>query len=106
MHASLKSFSRMPGNSKVVVLGDMMELGKFSFESHEEVLNYSIELGLENIVTVGKQFVQASHNIPNIKSYLSIEELKTESLKKEWRNKTVLLKGSRSIKLEGLLELF
>lgn len=104
MKASLLAFANTSSTKKLIVLGDMMELGNYSKESHIKILNYAIELGFKNIITVGDQFKIASQNFPTIGSYDSIEKLRNVHFEMEWKDYTVLLKGSRAIKLEALLE--
>jgi UDP-N-acetylmuramoyl-tripeptide--D-alanyl-D-alanine ligase len=105
MKASLLAFANTSVTKKIIVLGDMMELGNYSKDSHIEVLNYAIELGFANIVTVGNQFKIASQNFTDIESYISIEKLKKKQLELEWKGYTVLLKGSRAIQIETLLDI-
>ncbi len=83
------------------VIGDMFELGDSSAEEHEKILNLATELNLTGIA-IGKHF-SAFKNTSNY----TLFDTKEKAL--DWlsvhpiEHKTILLKGSRGMKLEDLL---
>ncbi len=101
MEAALRNFSNMEGDGKkkIVVLGDMLELGKESFEEHQRIYELALSFGFSKVITVGKEFAQ----VTNKEHYTNIE-----SLLKYWdwtkiTDSLLLIKGSRGIRLEKLL---
>jgi len=80
-------------------LGDMLELGETSLEEHQEMINLAEELKLECIF-IGKEFSKitttAYNSTNNFAEFLNENPIK---------NKTILLKGSRGITLEKLVDL-
>jgi UDP-N-acetylmuramoyl-tripeptide--D-alanyl-D-alanine ligase len=104
MEVSLKNFSQMPFEDKFVILGDMNELGKFSFDEHAALIKYCRSLGLENTYFVGPELMKhadaSNHFFPNTQAAFSF--FKAHPL----HYKNIFLKGSRSIKLETLLDCF
>jgi len=98
MKAMLKSFANQQYKNKLCILGDMMELGKESKNEHQKIISLATELQLKCIF-VGEIFRSLSEN-----SYKDRQELVKYLLKNKISNRTILLKGSRGIGLEQLIE--
>ena len=99
--AALKSFNLVEKENKIAILGDMLELGKISSTEHQKIYNFLQNNGI-NFITVGKEFKKLQHpqlNFENVE--LFIHFLKNKPIE----NAYVLLKGSRGIQLEKLIEL-
>lgn len=100
MTAALESFIEVNHPKKIVILGDMLELGHISGEEHQRIIDLIRLNGLEGIL-VGKEFAARKSTF---KSYNNVDDLlKAENLG-ELNNSLILLKGSRGIRLESLLE--
>ncbi|MFA6769616.1 MAG: UDP-N-acetylmuramoyl-tripeptide--D-alanyl-D-alanine ligase [Bacteroidales bacterium] len=110
MKAALENFMEIKTSSKGVIIGDMLELGKDSVEEHKAILNIVEKMNLKYIFIIGKEFANAAkgdkyfaekaifkENSEKLKEYLSKNKL---------NNTTLLVKGSRGIKLETVLDLF
>ncbi|MEC3876958.1 UDP-N-acetylmuramoyl-tripeptide--D-alanyl-D-alanine ligase [Chryseobacterium salviniae] len=100
MAASIKNFAAF-ADSKTLIIGDMLELGDESEKEHLNILELAHELGFDEIITVGKIFKAVNH------SPLSFEDTSalTEYLKANTiSSKNVLLKGSRGIALEKVID--
>ncbi len=98
---ALINLSNMEGK-KYFVIGDMLEMGEHSENEHQHIIKLIQELNLEGIV-VGNHFVSAAQGkgIRSFKDNQAAKEfLKTEALK----NCTILIKGSRGIQLEKVVE--
>lgn len=104
MSKALKSFAENVDGEKVVVLGDMRELGDYSVDSHNEIVELCEGLGLE-AVYVGEEFYAAKEaGGKEGVFYASVEELIEDSeATLGFEARTVLLKGSRGMKMERLL---
>lgn len=102
MSKALKSFAENISGETLVILGDMKELGDYSFESHGEIVSLCEELGLKAIY-VGEEFLKAGTKREGV-FYSSVEDL-IENAENElaFEETTVLLKGSRGMKMERLL---
>lgn len=100
MAESLKNFSTFKG-TKTIVIGDMLELGEESEKEHNSILELAKSLNFDEVITVGQHF-RTSHK--EEKAFINAKELseylKTHQLKSE----NILLKGSRGIALEQILE--
>ena len=99
--AALKSFNLVENENKIAILGDMLELGKISSTEHQKIYDF-LQNNRINFITVGKEFKKLQHpqrNFENVE--LLIHFLKNKPIE----NAYVLLKGSRGIQLEKLIEL-
>ena len=97
---ALISFNQIESSQKLVILGDMLELGSSSEVEHQEIADYLENTSLKAIL-VGECYQKTNSGFRTFKDTLKlIPFLKQNSLV----NSLVLLKGSRGIKLEMLLK--
>ena len=100
MSAALTNFSFFEDKHKMVILGDMRELGAESLEEHKRVVHQLQEMKLERIWLVGEEFSKAATE--GMRVFKDVEEVK-EALKSEpISDSTILIKGSNSTKLHQL----
>ncbi|PQJ73820.1 UDP-N-acetylmuramoyl-tripeptide--D-alanyl-D-alanine ligase [Polaribacter gangjinensis] len=102
MKVALENFAALSATHKTVILGDMFELGEDSAHEHQAIADLAASLHFETIFLVGKNFhgVSTSHL-----SFEDFESLKIHLSKHPFQNKTILIKGSRGMRLERLVEL-
>ena len=103
MKAALDTLSELPGK-KSVVLGDMLEL-EDAAAAHSELGKKLGQMKLAEILLVGEHMRHAAEELSNVHYLPSREELENRVSKLSWAGHTVLLKGSRKMKLEELVEL-
>ena len=104
MRESIKSFVNNYDGDKLVILGEMRELGDFSIDSHTAIVKLCDELGVDGVF-VGVEFNKvAKSSTVNGKFYEEIEGLFVELENKKVVGKNILLKGSRGMAMERLLE--
>lgn len=103
MKAALDNLSALKSKYKVAFLGDMFELGKTSTEEHQFINNYIDTLHIDKTYLVGNLFNATSSKNPNISIYDSFEVLQSNF--PELKHTTILIKGSRGMKLERILDL-
>ena len=108
MEVALDNIATMEAEHKVLILGDMLELGEWSEEAHINILRKAD--GIANrIILVGKEFTKA-HTIvgEELESEYALYPTTAEALaaldKEPINGCLVLLKGSRGIKLEVLID--
>lgn len=102
MRSALESFLQIDHEQKLVIIGDMLELGDESAKEHQAILEF-IDLNAIEAYTVGKEFGQLS--AANVKQHFAtakdvIAFLKDHTVEQH----LILLKGSRGIGLEILEE--
>ena len=102
MKAALENFSAINSDTKIVILGDMFELGKASNEEHQLICDYCEKLNLKNVFLIGELFYQTTTSLSKFKSF----ELLQKHLKNtNFKNQHILIKGSRGMALERILNL-
>lgn len=100
MAAALTNFTFMDGAHKMVILGDMRELGAESLKEHKRIVKQLQTMELERIWLVGSEFEKAA--VAGMRVFKDVEAVK-EALKEEpITDSTILIKGSNSTKLYQL----
>ncbi len=103
MRAAIENFSKFKATEKIVLLGDMFELGEYSAEEHQKIVDLLIELNFKNIVFVGEEFFKCdTKDFPHFKT---TDECKVYLTAKKISNSAILIKGSRGMKMETLKEI-
>ena len=105
MKAALDNFSQIGGGSKIAILGDMFELGKEANNEHEHMARYASELGLNSIFLVGQNFYNTANSKYGARYFKSYEDLAIMVKSSIFENQTILIKGSRGMALERVLDL-
>lgn len=111
MAASLGHFAQEPLEGverKVVILGDMLELGEWSAEEHQQILRQAAEINHTELHLVGAHFTAAHAALgaaAEIHCYPSRHELAKWLEEHPINHSLILMKGSHSIGLEQLLPL-
>ncbi|MGB1043456.1 MAG: glutamate ligase domain-containing protein, partial [Tenacibaculum sp.] len=101
--AALENFHLLNEGNKIVILGDMFELGKDSKTEHQSISNLCDSLNFKSVYLVGENF----HNVSSKnKTFSSFNDLKNHLIIQEINNSVILIKGSRGMALERLVELF
>lgn len=99
MQAAIENFSAMNAQHKMLILGDMLELGETSVQEHQQVVSLLHQKKLHDYILVGPIFSE----IEKEKSFLNAKEAASFLQQQEIKNKTILIKGSRGIALEQVL---
>ena len=103
MNAAIENFAQMNQANKMVILGDMLELGNESEKEHNAIVDLLLKRNIANVILVGPYFMEAGKRI-NAKAFSKSEEA-SEYLKQiNPKEFTILIKGSRGIKLEKVIE--
>lgn len=102
MKAALENFAAIEHSNKFFVLGDMFELGESSKAEHQAVIDLAKSKNLNGIFT-GKAFYELQDD-SNI-FYASAEDVKQNLPTEKLKNSLLLIKGSRGMKLETILEI-
>lgn len=104
MLLAINHFVNQPFENKCVILGDMFELGDYSYEEHEKIVNELNNYHNIKCVLIGKAFYEFKQKNLGFSFFEQIEEaMDYFKINKLVRN-YILIKGSRGIKLEKLVE--
>jgi UDP-N-acetylmuramoyl-tripeptide--D-alanyl-D-alanine ligase len=87
----------------MISLGDMFELGKDSNYYHQEITNSLEKINDSTIYIVGEYFCNTKHS-DRIRSFSSSKELINNLSKTNVSNYSILIKGSRGMQLEKIIE--
>ena len=86
---------------KILVLGDMGEIGEMSAQFHDEIGGYAKSQGVDRLLTLGEASALASHNFgAGGEHYASIDRLILSLTAELTPETTVLVKGSRFMRME------
>jgi len=103
MAAALDNIRIIEAAKKAIVLGDMFELGAESFEEHKKIVENVRSIPADRKIFVGKEFF--SHQYEGGEFYETTAEAKEKLQGKPITDATVLLKASRGMAFENLVEL-
>lgn len=106
MAAALDHFSQVEAARKAALLGDMRELGAESVPEHIAVLRKAESLGLDLLCLVGEEFGKALGRLgprPDVKWFATSEDLAGWLRSHPVSGTTILVKGSRGIRMEKVL---
>lgn len=105
MQASIKSFMSNISNESYLILGDMLELGDYSRQEHIAILELLKNYPSTNVLTVGKNFYEIASDF-KCQSFLNVELLCDFLQATPIKQGDILIKGSRGIQLEKVLNWF
>jgi UDP-N-acetylmuramoyl-tripeptide--D-alanyl-D-alanine ligase len=100
MLSALESFNKIEVINKAVILGDMLELGHLSAKAHQDIVEWLIENNLRAYL-IGEEFMKTKSPF---NSFKSIEHFLAETEPDIFKDLMILLKGSRGIQLERLID--
>ena len=98
MESMIESFIKLEKPNKMCILGEMRELGKYSKDEHQKLINRMETSGIESVF-IGEEFL----NLTNKNLYLKTLDLIDDITKYNLQNRNILIKGSRGIRLEDLV---
>ncbi|MFW0714454.1 UDP-N-acetylmuramoyl-tripeptide--D-alanyl-D-alanine ligase [Pedobacter sp. N23S346] len=101
--AALNNISVLSADQKTAILGDMFELGPESATQHEIIAKQAVESGLHQIIFIGKYFYAFKDQFEGV-FFETPAEAADYLQQNPVTNNLVLLKGSRGMKLENLLQ--
>ena len=101
MLVAIQSFEQIKAKNKIAILGDMLELGDDSLKEHQLITEELVKRNFHQVLLVGNEFRQTKSNFLYFKNS---NELINWIQNNPIQNSTVLLKASRGIRLESLIE--
>jgi UDP-N-acetylmuramoyl-tripeptide--D-alanyl-D-alanine ligase len=100
MQLAIENFANLPAEKKVLMLGAMAELGETSIAEHQLIVDLIKKFSWHKVVLVGGDFTKIDHPFENFRSSLEARDwFKNQQL----TNTHLLIKGSRSMKMEEIL---
>lgn len=104
MKPALESLRAMPAKRKIAIMGDMLELGHDSLKEHEAILRFAARQKIDQIVLVGSEFGHTDFARYNALHFPDNTAAKAWYNAQNLDETLILIKGSRGIRLEKLLD--
>ncbi|AFD09261.1 UDP-N-acetylmuramoyl-tripeptide--D-alanyl-D-alanine ligase [Solitalea canadensis] len=105
MAAAIDNFARTMYDNKIAILADMFELGDYSKDEHVKVIDQLKNKGVKKAILIGKHFYNADDQSTDYTFFETTEQAANYLKEHPIENGFVLVKGSRGMKLEGLISL-
>ena len=107
MAAALQNFVQLEDKHKIAILGDMFELGPESLEEHKKLVTYLADQDSVRAFFIGKDFYANKTEASNLKFFETFDDLKAQSaaIKLNGDEQIILIKGSRGMALERVLDI-
>ena len=102
MTAALKNFADLHAAGKMVILGQMGELGKESDEEHGRIIEFLSRANFDEVWLVGENFKKLA---PLFRTFNNESEVETALKETPPVHRTILIKGSNRNKLYKLAEI-
>ncbi len=104
MKAAVENFDRLEMKNKIILLGDMFELGEESVIEHTALGKLLSSCEFQKIILCGKNMKYASEQLSAVDYFETKPELIEYLVNNKISNSSVLIKGSRGMGLESVLE--
>ncbi len=104
MRAALLNFEKLNDKIKIIILGDMFELGSEAKKEHESIVSLIETLHLDHTIFIGENFFKTKTTSNKVKQFKSFDDFKNKFDFSKIKNTTLLIKGSRGMALERVLE--
>ncbi len=101
MKLAIENFAKLNATHKIVCIGGMKELGSTSITEHQQLINLLEQTNWEQVVLVGGDFENCKHNYLFFPTAL---DAKAWLQKQSYTSRSILIKGSRGIQMEKVLE--
>jgi UDP-N-acetylmuramoyl-tripeptide--D-alanyl-D-alanine ligase len=101
MKLAIENFAKKRSENKILMLGAMAELGKESLQEHQQIVDLIKKYLWKEVALVGGDFQKLSHSFLSFENSLQAKEW---FVKQHFQNSYILVKGSRSMQMEKVLE--
>ncbi len=104
MQAAVENIAAMQADNKILILGDMYELEDEADREHRAIGRMVNEKGFRNVYLCGTLFKSAAQEIPHAKYFERKEDLVKELRQSPVTGATILIKASRGVGLETIVD--
>ncbi len=105
MLAAVENFKQLKAINKILFLGDMFELGSEAEMEHQNIVNLVSNAAFSKVFYIGKNFFKTNILTNNAVQFETFEEAKAHLANQKITNSSILIKGSRGMALERLLDI-
>ena len=104
MSLAIDNFKKQLFANKITILGDMFELGTYSAQEHEKILNQLRDSDIKHLFFVGNHFYIFKDKYAQFLFFENTDRLKEYLMLNKIYDSTILIKGSRGMQLEKIVE--
>lgn len=104
MEAAILALDQMKAKEYGVILGDMFEVGNTSEKEHKKIIDLILSKNFDQLILVGEAFYELAQNNQKIKAFRTTKDLITQIDTFNFKDHTILIKGSRGMQLETLVD--
>lgn len=105
MEAALENFSSLKNQTKkVIILGDMFELGEESFKEHENIVGKAMFVQADACIFIGKAFYEHRKNVEGVLFFETTQQAMNALNEKPFQDSLILLKASRGMAFETIIQ--
>lgn len=101
MKAAIENLAKFNVKNKILILGGMAELGASSLEEHQDIISLIGKYKWKDVVLVGGDFLKLKHPYRSFENSIQAKEW---FQKQNFHDNYFLIKGSRSMKMEKVIE--
>lgn len=101
MEVAIKNFASLSNSNKVLIVGEMLELGEYSLEEHKRIADLIKSIGFSKSIFIGRGFENESRGFL---FFMDSEACSKYLIENPIQSALILLKGSRGVKLEKIME--
>jgi UDP-N-acetylmuramoyl-tripeptide--D-alanyl-D-alanine ligase len=101
MKLAIENLAKIKADKKILMLGAMAEMGTNSTQEHQSIIDLINQFQWHDVVLVGGDFLTISHPYKSFNDSLAAKKWFQQQ---HFENSYVLIKGSRSMKMEKLIE--
>lgn len=105
MVLAIDNIAQLKATKKVLILGDMFEVGESTAQEHLNVIRKALAYPFTQVIFIGKHFKEASSDTINALFFTDTDEAYNHLKHQRIEDSLVLVKGSRGMRLEKLMEL-
>ena len=105
MAAALENFDNLKESPKLVFLGDMFEMGPQAEEEHQQLVHKLKNMDITEAVLIGENFFKTANKETKIRKFRTFEDFRSGYSFSGIRNSLILIKGSRGMALERIMDL-
>ncbi|MDB3963807.1 UDP-N-acetylmuramoyl-tripeptide--D-alanyl-D-alanine ligase [Flavobacteriaceae bacterium] len=103
MKAAILNFENNITENKILILGDMYELGEFSNNEHQNIIDFIEDKDFMKVYLVGDIFYNCKTKSKYFERFKSTEEMLKSVILQDFNSTNILIKGSRGLGLENLI---
>jgi len=106
MISALNNMIQLKAKNKIIILGDMFELGNYAKAEHQKITDFVSKQQFSKIYLIGNNFSQTKSSQTNMVFFNDYSNFKIKFKTTDFNNSTILIKGSRGMALERIVNLF